>query len=63
MVTQKFKVGDVVRDTYTDKIGKITTLYWSKGDENNVAEWAYSIDKMGWLFIGASDLELVKEDA
>lgn len=56
----KFKVGDVVRDTYADKIGKITTLYWSEGDAANVPEWAYSIDKMGWYFIGESDLEAVQ---
>lgn len=55
----KFKIGDVVRDTMSGKERPITAMYWSEGDEHNVAEWAYSIDSLGWLFIGESDLEAV----
>ncbi|AKJ73522.1 putative integrase [Salmonella phage 40] len=53
----KFKVGDIVRDTNTGKVKAISALYWSEGDQYNKAEWAYSIDHLGWLFIGESDLE------
>jgi hypothetical protein len=57
--TPKFEIGDRVRDTYNGKTGVITTLYWSEGDEYNEPEWAYSIDAIGWLFIGESDLSLI----
>lgn len=56
---QKFKVGDRVADIHTGKVGNITATYWSEGDKHNPAEWAYSMDKMGWLFIGESDLVAV----
>lgn len=54
----KFKLGDVVRDTVSGKTGPVSALYWSEGDEHNKAEWACSIDHLGWLFIGESDLEI-----
>lgn len=57
--TPKFKIGDVVRDTCSGKVAPVSALCWSEGDDYNKAEWAYSIDSMGWLFIGESDLELV----
>ena len=57
--TPKFKIGDTVRDTDSGKVAPISAMYWSEGDDYNKAEWAYSIDHMGWLFIGESDLELV----
>ena len=57
--TPKFRIGDVVRDTCSGKVAPVSALYWSEGDDYNKAEWAYSIDHMGWLFIGESDLELV----
>ncbi len=55
----KFKIGQVVRDTHSGKVSPISALYWSEGDEYNKAEWAYSIDHIGWLFVGESDLEEV----
>ncbi|WAK43732.1 putative integrase [Cronobacter phage EspYZU12] len=57
--TPKFKIGDVVRDNNTGKVCPISALYWSEGDEHNQPEWAYSLDSLGWLFIGESDLEAV----
>lgn len=57
--TPKFKIGDVVRDKDTGKVKPISAMHWSEGDDYNKAEWAYSIDHMGWRFIGESDLELV----
>nr|DAY73657.1 MAG TPA: hypothetical protein [Caudoviricetes sp.] len=56
---QKFKIGDRVRDTYHGKEGNVTAIFWSEGDEYNKAEWAYSTDCLGWLFIGESDLVAV----
>lgn len=56
---QKFKIGDVVRDIRNGKVAPITAIHWSEGDKWNKAEWAYSIDRMGWLFIGESELEAV----
>lgn len=53
---QKFKIGDRVADIHTGKVGYVTAILWSGGDEYNKAEWAYSIDKMGWFFLGESDL-------
>lgn len=58
---QKFKIGDRVRDTYNNKTGTVSAIFWSEGDAHNKAEWAYSIDSIGWLFIGESDLELLGE--
>ena len=55
----KFKVGKIVKDTWSGKIGPISTMYFSEGDEYNKAEWAYSIDHIGWLFHLESDLEAV----
>lgn len=57
---QKFKIGDLVRDTYHGKEGHVTAIFWSEGDEHNKAEWAYPVDRFGWLFIGESELELVQ---
>lgn len=54
---QKFKIGDRLRDTYNGKTGTVSAIYWSEGDADNKAEWAYSLDSLGWLFIGESDLE------
>ena len=58
--TQKFKIGDRVRDTFTGKEGVVSAIFWSEGDEHNKAEWAYSYDHIGWLFVGESDLEAVQ---
>lgn len=59
--TQKFKIGDRVRDTYTGKVGNVTSSAWIEEDflDHNKAEWAYSIDSLGRLFIGESELEAV----
>ncbi len=57
---QKYKIDDVLRDRHTGKAGQVTAVYWSEGDAYNKAEWAYSIDHMGWRFIGESDLEYVQ---
>lgn len=59
--TPKFEIGDRVRDTFQNKEGTITALYWSDGDHYNDPEWAYSLDPFGWLYVGESDLERVKE--
>lgn len=56
--TPKFKIGDVVRDKDTGRVAPVSALYWSEGDDYNKAEWAYSIDSLGWRFIGESDLVL-----
>lgn len=53
----KFKIGELVRDLNTGKVSPVTALYWYEGDQYNQAEWSYSIDHLGWLFIGESDLE------
>lgn len=57
--TPKFKIGDVVRDTVSGKTAPVSDLYWSEGNADNKAEWAYSIDHLGWRFIGESDLVAV----
>lgn len=62
MIQQKFKIGDRVRDTYNGKTGTVSAIYWSEGDSHNPAQWAYSIDYLAWLFIGESDLELIREE-
>ena len=60
MIPQKFKIGDRVRDTFTGKEGVVSAIFWSEGDEHNKAEWSYSYDHIGWLFVGESDLTLVQ---
>lgn len=60
MIPQKFKIGDRVRDTFSGKEGVVSAIFWSEGDEHNKAEWAYSYDHIGWLFVGESDLTLVQ---
>lgn len=57
---QKFKIGDRVYDNFSEKEGVVSAIFWSEGDADNKAEWSYSIDKMGWLFIGESDLTLLQ---
>lgn len=59
----KFKGGQVVKDTWSGKVGPISTMYFSEGDEDNKAEWAYSIDRIGWLFYPESGLEVVNGTA
>lgn len=58
---QKFKIGDRVADIHTGKVGYVTAILWSESDflDHNKAEWAYSIDTMGWFFLGESDLVAV----
>lgn len=58
---QKFKIGERVKDTFSGKIGTISSIVWYEGDTCNKAEWAYSIDSLGWYFIGESELQLLSE--
>lgn len=58
---QKFKIGERVKDTFSGKIGTIKSIIWDEGDAYNRAKWAYSIDSLGWFFIGEGELRLLSE--
>lgn len=59
MQEPKFKVGDLLHNTFTGKTGKVSALHLSETDVNNDPNptWYYSIDHIGWLFDPEEDLE------
>ncbi len=53
----KFKVGQTVQDTVDGKTWKITALKYQCVDE--VPQWYYSFDSLGWYFYPEEDLVAV----
>lgn len=57
----KFKVGDMLRDIYTDKVASVTKVEYHNANyhmEGDPAGWFYSFDRLGWYLFPEEDLEL-----